>query len=224
MKNILMRVIILTGMVLGIQTASAQVPVVTLISGVIKKVIIALDLKVQQLQNQTILLQNTETGLENNLHLNSLTDIGQWLGKERKLYEDYYHELAMVKVAISGYDEVRRVIAQQVQLVNEYKSARQLFQQDKHFSANEIKNMLGIYDGILQASIRNLDEVLLAVKSAGTQMTDFERLRMIHRASTDMQKNLNDLREFNNSNVRLSMERAQDEQDRRAVRQLYGIN
>ena len=84
--------------------------------------------------------------------------------------------------------------------------------------------MATIYNGILQESIRNLDEVLLAVQSFATQMSDAERLLLIHKASTGMQKNLNDLRQYNNNNAWLSLQRATDAQDKQQVKQLYGIN
>lgn len=224
MKTKTIKIIIVCLISFYAQTARAQIPVVSLISGVIKKVIIALDLKVQQLQNQTIALQNAEKQLENNLHLNSLTDISGWLNKERSLYQGYYQELATVRTIISDYDEVKQIIRQQVELVAEYKSAYALFRQDKHFSAKEISYMSNIYQGILQESVRNLDEVLLAVKSFSTQMNDFERFGLIHKASDGMQKNLNDLRQFNDGNIRLSLERAKDEQDRKTIKTLYGIH
>ncbi|WP_419788875.1 hypothetical protein HDF19_00125 [Mucilaginibacter sp. E4BP6] len=55
-------------------------------------------------------------------------------------------------------------------------------------------------------------------------MSDAERLLLIHKASAGMQKNLNDLRQYNNNNVWLSLQRASDEQDKQAVKKLYGIN
>jgi hypothetical protein len=204
--------------------ADAQVPVVGLVSGVIKKIITALDLKVQELQNQTIALQNAEQNLENSMSLGNLNDITSWIGKERTLYQNYYKELATVKTIISDYDEVERIISEQEELVQEYKNAQSLFSQDKHFSASELKEMATVYNGILQESIRNLDEVVLAVKSIVTQMSDAERLLLIHKASAGMQKNLNDLRQYNNNNVWLSLQRASDEQDKQAVKKLYGIN
>jgi hypothetical protein len=203
--------------------ASAQVPVVSLVSGVIKKVITALDLKVQELQNQTIALQNAEQSLENSMSLGNLNDITSWIGKERTLYQNYYKELATVKTIISDYDEVKRIISQQEELIWEYKNAQSLFSQDKHFSATELSQMATVYNGILQESIRNLDEVLLAVKSFATQMSDAERLLLVHKASAGMQKNLNDLRQYNNNNVWLSLQRATDEQDKQTVKTLYGI-
>jgi vacuolar-type H+-ATPase subunit I/STV1 len=203
--------------------ASAQIPVVSIVSGIIKKVIIAIDLKVQQLQNQTIALQNAEQSLENSLHLSSLNDINNWLGKERKLYADYYQELATVKTIISDYDEVKTIVSRQKQLLGEYQSASSLFHQDQHFSASELQSMENIYSGILQESLRNLNEALLAINSFSTQMDDAERLQLVHHASAGMQTNLDHLRQYNSQNVTLSLERARDDKDRQQVRQLYGL-
>lgn len=202
----------------------AQVPIVGLVTSAIKKVITALDLKVQQLQNQTIALQNAEASLENNLHLNSLNDISGWLNKERNLYGGYYQELAQVKTIISDYDEVRQLISQQKQLLTEYRQASTLLHRDKHFSTAEVNAMENIYSGILQESARNLDEVMLAVNSFQTQMDDAERMALVHHASAGMQANLDHLRQYNNQNVTLSLERAKDEQDRQTAKQLYGIH
>ena len=216
--------ILLVGM-FAIQSPSvnAQIPVVSLISGIIKKVITGIDLKVQRLQNQTIALQNVEKQAENTLHVNSLTGISGWLNKEKTLYQDYYGDLAKVKTIISNYDEVRRIITQQVQLVGEYEGAYTLAKKDGHFSADELSYMSNIYSGILQESVRNLDEALLAVNSFSTQMTDGERLEMVHGAAINLQKNLNDLRQFNIRTRTLSLARAKDNEDRQAVKALYGI-
>jgi hypothetical protein len=204
--------------------ADAQIPVVSLVSGIIKKVIVAIDLKVQQLQNQTIALQNAEASVENNLHLSSLNDINGWLGKEKALYQQYYKELATVRTVIADYDEVKRIISQQKELLAEYNNANNLFRQDKHFSAAELNQMTTVYGGIIEESARNLQEVVTAVTSITTQMKDAERLLLIHHATAGMQKNLDDLRQFNNNNVQLSLARAKDEQDRTQIRQLYGLN
>lgn len=206
------------------QKSQAQIPVVGLISSAIKKVITALDLKVQQLQNQTIALQNAERSLENNLHLNNLSDISGWLNKERTLYQNYYQELAKVKILISDYDEVKKIISQQKELLSEYHNASALFHRDKHFSGPELSAMENIYGGILQESIRNLEEVTAAVTAFGTQMDDAERMMMVHHASSGMQTNLDHLRQYNNQNAIISYERALDKRDRQTIKQLYGIN
>jgi hypothetical protein len=219
---------IITGLIVIItiaplQKSQAQIPVVSLISSAIKKVITALDLKVQQLQNQTIVLQNAEASVENNLHLNNLNDISGWLNKERTLYQNYYQELAKVKIFISDYDEVKKIISQQKELLSEYHNASTLFHQDKNFSISESRAMENIYGGILQESVRNLEEVTTAVTAFSTQLDDAERMLMVHHASAGMQTNLDHLRQYNNQNAIISYQRARDEQDRQVIKKLYGI-
>jgi hypothetical protein len=202
----------------------AQIPVVNIVTGVIKKVIVAIDLKVQALQNQTIALQNAEQRLENSLHLSSLNNISGWLGKEKDLYANYYHELNQVRGLIAAYDEVKNVISKQQQLVKEYRQARSLFKHDAHFSAAELQYMDNIYNGILQESLQNLDDLLLAVSNFSTQMDDAERLQKIGQAARAIQTNLDHLRQFNRQNTALGLMRAKDAQDRQNVKHLYGIN
>ncbi len=220
----------MAGIVLGIlclfahPSAQAQIPIVSLISSAIKKVIVALDLKVQQLQNQTIALQNAEAQLENNMSLGNLNDISGWLNKEKNLYSSYYQELQQVKKVITDYDEVKQATKQQIELISEYKTAYNLFQQDKNFSPAEINYMASVYNGILQESMRNLNEVVTAVTAFSTQMSDGERLLMIHKASGGMQKNLNDVRQFNNANMAITLQRAQENKDMGTVKTLYGIS
>jgi hypothetical protein len=223
MKKSVIIPIFLCGLLAVQEKVHAQVPVVSVVSGIIKKVIIAIDLQVQKLQNETIQLQNAERSVENNLHLNSLNDINGWLTKEKALYQQYYKELATVRTVIADYDEVRRIIGQQEELLTEYHDANNLFRQDRHFTASELNQMSNVYSGILQESARNLQEVVTAVKSFSTQMKDAERLLLIHHATAGMQKNLDDLRQFNNHNVALSLARAGEEQDRAQVRELYGL-
>jgi hypothetical protein len=222
------KIIFITGFMAALliawpERSQAQVPIVGLFTSALKKIITAIDLKVQQLQNKTIALQNAEQQLENSMSLGKLNDISGWLNKERNLYRGYYQELAQVKTIIADYDEVRQIISQQKQLLNAYKNASARFHRDKHFSAGEISYMENIYSGILQESLRNLDEVLLAVNSFSTQMDDAERMQRVHQASGDMQTNLDHLRQFNQQSVTLSLARARDEQDRQGVKQLYGI-
>lgn len=208
---------------LPVQQASAQIPVVSIISSAVKKVIVAIDLKVQQLQNKTLELQNAEKQLENKMALSNLNDISGWLDKERQLYAGYYKELQTVKGVIAGYQLVKSVVNQQAQLVSEYKQAYTLFRQDRNFSAAELAYMGKVYNGILNESIGNLNEVLLAVSNLSTQMSDGERLGLIHKAAAKLQDNLDDLRQFNTNAAQLSISRTNNKRSREELKKLYGL-
>jgi hypothetical protein len=203
--------------------SNAQFVIADIIKLVVTKVINAIDLAVQQVQNKTIVLQNAQKELENSMSELQLNDITDWVEKQRKLYADYYQELWEVKQVISDYDKLKLIVQLQSRIVSEYNQASALFKQDKHFTAAELDHMAQVYTGILNGSLQNLNQALLVVNSLATQMDDAARLRIIDQASAGMQRNYNDLQKFNQQNVQLSMQRAQVEGDIQTVKRLYGL-
>ena len=205
------------------QKMQAQIPVLEIIKAGITKVIKAVDLKVQRLQNQTIWLQNAEKVLENEMFKFKLTKITGWVNKQKELYANYFDELSKVKAVINGYQVVKAVINGQQQLVKEYATALSLSKQDKNFTPLEIDYMGQVYAGILEQSLKSLEQLGLAINAFTTQMTDAKRLIIIHAAADDIEKRLTDLRQFNQQNIRVSLQRAKQQNDVNAVRKLYGI-
>ena len=105
-------------MFLPIQESKAQIPIVDIIKAAVKKVIKAIDLQMQRLQNKTIWLQNAQKTLENKMSQLKLNEIKDWVEKQRKLYDDYFKELWKVKAALAYYNRVKDIIERQVQMVN----------------------------------------------------------------------------------------------------------
>lgn len=204
-------------------TQKSHAVVWVIVKEVIKKVLKAIDFAVQQLQNKTIWLQNAQKALENAMTQLKLDEISDWTEKHREQYAQYFDELKKVKEIISAYHKVKEIIHKQEQIVDEYKKAISLFRRDKHFSTSEIQFMERVYSGIMDQSLKNLDQLFVAVKALGTKMTDEKRIEIINDASLHIDENLDDLRRFNAENVKLSIQRAKDENDITVTRQLYGI-
>jgi hypothetical protein len=206
------------------KSGNAQgIDIVSIIKEGITKVIKAVDLKIQRLQTQTIWLQNAEKELENTMSKLKLDEISDWVQKQKDLYQEYYNELWQVKQVISDYDKVKNMIAMQTKIINEYHAAYTLFKQDKNFSASEIAWMYTVYTGIINESLKNVEQALLVVNALVTQMSDGERLKIIDNANTGMQKNYNDLKQFNSQNIQLSLQRASENNDVGSVKNLYGL-
>lgn len=203
--------------------AQAQIPLIDVLKGAVKKVIKAVDLQIQRQQNKIIWLQNAQKTLENAMSKLKLNEISEWTEKQRKLYDDYFQELRKVKNLISTYKKTKGIITRQVQLVEEYKKAWNLLRQDKHFSAQELDYMYKVYTGILDESLKNLDQLFLVTNAFATQMTDGKRLELIHTASDNLEKNLTDMRGFNNRNYRISLSRADDITQAEMLKKLYGL-
>ena len=224
MKKILAVVsLALCFMVSPMQNAKAQIPIMEIIKQAITKVIVAVDLKIQRLQNKTIWLQNAQKVLENKMSELKLTEISDWVEKQRAQYANYFDELWRIKAALAYYQKVKDIIEKQLQLVSEYKAAWALFKQDKNFTVDELDYMQQVYNGMMDESIKNLDQLSLVINAFVTQMSDAKRMEIINEVDHNLDENLNDLREFNNQNKMMSLQRATEKGDIETVKKLYGL-
>lgn len=206
------------------QSAHGAIPIAAIIKEAVKKVIKAVDLMVQRLQNKTIWLQNAQKVLENKLNELKLTEIAEWTEKHRQLYKEYYDELWKVRKAIADYQRIRRTLDLQKQLVSEYKRVWGLIRNDNHFTQKELEYMYLVYSGIMTESVRNLDQMLAVVNAFTTQMSDGERLEIINRYSDEIERNYYDLKQFNTQNIQLSISRAKDAHEIQTIRKVYGLS
>jgi len=201
----------------------AAIPILEIVKAVAKKVIKAIDLRIQKLQNKTIWLQNAQKKIENILSKLKLDEISDWTEKQKELYRNYYEELAKVKSIITYYQRIKDISEKQVRLVDEYERAWNLFQKDAHFNSSELDYMQSVYSGILDESLKNIDQIFLVLDSFTTQMSDAKRLEIINAAADQIDANYDDLTLFNRQNILLSLQRAKTEHDVKSVKQFYGI-
>jgi hypothetical protein len=204
------------------ESAHAQFVITDVIKAAATKVIKAIDLKVQRMQNKTIWLQTAQKALENQLSKLRLDEITGWTDQQRQLYSNYYDELWQIKSVISYYQRIKDMTVKQVAMVREYRQAWSVLRRDGHFSTEELSHMEQVYTGMLDASLKNLDQIMLVVNGYKTQMTDEQRLELINQAGDRLDENYNDLRQFNDQNILLSLHRSKDLNDTRTIKQLYG--
>jgi hypothetical protein len=204
--------------------ADAQFVISAILNETVGKVIRAIDLEVQKAQNQTIWLQNAQKVVETQLNQLKLSQIAGVSKQQTDLFTTYYHDLFTVKTIINDYEQVKSITLRQEALVRAYQSAWAVTQRDKHFSASELQYISTVYSGILKASIGNLDQLMNLVNSFKTQMSDGKRMELINKTSKGVDQNYNDLKQFNNETIMLSLQRAKDENDIQVTKNLYGIN
>ncbi|RNL88472.1 conjugal transfer protein TraI [Sinomicrobium pectinilyticum] len=202
----------------------APLGIIQVIKAGVKKVIKAIDLKIQRLQNKTIWLQNAQKTIENTLSKLKLTEISEWTARQKELYQGYYEELVKVKSVISYYQRIRDITKMQAAMVDEYGRVWRLLQQDHRFTPDELGYMEKVYSGMLDASLENLDQIFLIIEAFATQMSDAKRLETINQAADRVEQTYFDLKRFNRQNILLSLQRAKSESEAEAVRQLYGMD
>lgn len=206
-----------------LQPAQAQEPISEIIKAAVTKVIVAMDLQVQRLQNQTIWLQQAQKVVENSLSELRLAEIADWSDRQRQLYAGYYDELWQVRSAIADYQRVRAILQRQAALVSAYQQAYALFRQDAHFSPDERVFMECVYAGLLEESARHLDQLLLVLRPGATQMSDGARLALLEQAADRIEENYNNLRAFTAQNIQLSLQRAKASHNLQQTLRLYGL-
>lgn len=210
--------------VMLVPTQQANAGIYEIIKAAVVKAIKAADLAIQRNQNRIIWLQNAQKVLENTMSKLKLDEISDWTDKQRDQYQKYFDELRKVKLLITYYQRIRDISDRQVRLVNEYRRAWNLIQRDKHFTLQEVEYMARVYTGILNESLKNVEQLSAVVNSFQTQMSDAKRLEIINHVGNRVDENYTDLRAFNTENAVLSMQRAKTEHDIEYTRNLYGIN
>ncbi|TDH18153.1 conjugal transfer protein TraI [Segetibacter sp. 3557_3] len=203
--------------------ASAQDPISLIIKEGIKKVIKAVDLQIQRIQNETIWLQNAQKVVENKMSKLQLTQIGNWAQKQKALYSDYFDELWRAKALIAYHHQVKEIINKQLAIVQQYKQYSRLFKQDKNFTAEEIQYMAVFYSGVMAESLKSLDRMSLVINSFSTQMSDAGRMALIDNVADELDEHYNAIRTFNNQGAMLSYQRAKERGNAETVRMLYEL-
>jgi len=183
----------------------------------------AIDVGVQKAQNAVIDLQNAEKQIENELSQTQLAQIADWTQQQKDLYSNYFTELWKVKSVITNFRKITSIIANQAQLVSEYKTAYAQVRRDPHFTPNEVNYIYSVLTGIVNESIQNIDQITKLLESFTVQMSDADRMRLIQHASDNIQREIGNLRAFNNQNAALSLQRATDQNDLNAIKHLYGL-
>lgn len=204
-------------------SANAQDPITAVIVQGITRVIKAMDLKIQRLQTKTIWLQNAQKVIENTMSKLKLDEIRDWVEKQRLLYQDYFEELWKVKDILAYYHRIRELTDKQLLLVNEYKRAWRGVRKDPHFTPDEIEYIGSVYTGIIEESLKNLEQVAMVIHSFTTQMTDAKRMEIINQVADAIDQNLSDLNTFNTRTIQLSLARARDAHDIAIIKNLYAI-
>jgi hypothetical protein len=206
------------------QQATSQVVISEIIKQGVKKVIKAVDLMIQRMQNEIIALQNIQKWLENNLSDLKLSEIAEWTQRQKDLYRDFYDKLWKVRTTIQSYRRVAQMVARQKSMFEQAQFFYSMVSQDKHFTRSEVDFMYRVYMGLLEDSLYNLEQIYMVVNAFKTQMSDAERLEIIDKTADKIEKNYSDLKQFNDQNIQLSMNRAKDAHDMEVTRKLYGLN
>jgi hypothetical protein len=208
-------------LLLCIPKAEAAIPIAEIIRQGVKRVIVAVDLKIQRLQNETIWLQQAQQELENILSKVKLEEIASWSDKQKELYADYYEGFWKVKQTISNFQRVREIVETQKSLMSAYQNTWNLLVREGNFSLAELSLIENRFSGILQESLRNLADLGEILKEMTLQLSDGERLEIIHGLDAKVQKNYQDLLRLSMQLESLNQQRKSQKTDQQQLQNLF---
>jgi hypothetical protein len=140
------------------------------------------------------------------------------------LHQLFIDGLMAVNPSIRNYKRIPFIIEYQQVLLKEYQRAYNRFRQDPNFKLDELEYLANVYKFLFDASLRNIDELLMVITATKLSMSDDERLQAIDRIFFDMEDKLIFLRTFNNNTQLLAIQRARSHNDVETMRRLYGVN
>lgn len=140
------------------------------------------------------------------------------------IHELFIDGLMAVNPSIRNYKRIPFIIEYQKLLLKEYQRAYNRFRQDPNFKLEEIEYLANVYKFLFDASLRNIDELMMIITATKLSMSDDERMLAIDRIFFDMEDKLIFLRSFNNNTQLLAIQRARSRNDVETMRKLYGVN
>ena len=204
-------------------SVNAQIYVLEVIRLGVKRVIRAVDLKLQRLQNKTIWLQNAQRKLENELSKLQLGEIYRWTEKHRAQYTRYYQGLLQVNRWIKEFTQLSEISERQIRLFTDYQKVWKLLRDSGQFNTQELISLDAHYTSMLQASIEDMESIFTVLQSYRYSISDAGRLRLLNGLMEQLEERAFDLRAFNERNILLLLDRQQQTKQLEDVKELYEL-
>ncbi|WHZ08066.1 MAG: hypothetical protein OJF59_001819 [Cytophagales bacterium] len=141
-----------------------------------------------------------------------------------KLHQAFLDGLFLVNPAVRNYKRIPYIIDYQKLLVKEYKNYYTRFKNDPNFKPEELEYIGNVYSFLVQASLRNIDDLIMITTATKLRMSDDERMKAIDRIYYDLEGKVVFIRSFNNNTQLLAIQRARSANDVRTLRHIYGLN
>lgn len=139
------------------------------------------------------------------------------------LHQVFLDGLYLVSPAVRNYRRVGDIISYQAKLVSEYRSAFARFKTSGKFSEEDLAYLESVYNGLLNESASNLEELLIIITAGQARMSDDERLEGIDRIFKSVEDKLIFIRGFNQSTQIYAMQKGKEKSAVSSLRKLFEL-
>lgn len=150
---------------------------------------------------------------------NTVKNISEGNFSIHKLFMD---GLLSVSQAVRSYYKVAAIVSYQKDIILEYKPALNRFRSMNIFDANHMQYIEGVYDRLVDRSLKDLDELIMVVTANQLRMNDAQRINAIDRIYTSISDQRSFLRQFNVRTKALADQKLKNIRDMETLQQLHG--
>ena len=140
------------------------------------------------------------------------------------LHKAFLDGLLAVSPAVRNYQRAMDIIELQVKLLAQYKRAWPFFQQKAGFQPSELAMISGVYSGLLQDALQDLNDLNTILTDGTIRASDAERMRQIDVIYESMAGRVAFMDRFNNTTALLAQQRQGVYDEDRTIQNLHGIN
>ncbi|MES2063096.1 MAG: TerB family tellurite resistance protein [Bacteroidota bacterium] len=137
------------------------------------------------------------------------------------LHSIFLNALLQVNPEIAKYARVADIIADEANILTEYKKAYRQFQGGGHFNADELNYLAKVYAQLTGAALNDVNDLANVITASKMRMSDDERLLAIDRIYASSNDKLSFLRDFNSRVSVMALQRQQEQNEVNNLKTLY---
>ncbi|MBB6108680.1 hypothetical protein SAMN05421821_10285 [Mucilaginibacter lappiensis] len=137
------------------------------------------------------------------------------------LHSVFLDALLQVNPEVAKYARVADIIADEANILTEYKKAYKRFQASGHFNADELDYLAKVYAQLTNAALNDVNNLVTVITASKLRMSDDERLSAIDRIYASSSDKLSFLRDFNRRTSILALQRQKEQNEVNNLKSLY---
>lgn len=137
------------------------------------------------------------------------------------LHSVFLDGLMAVNPEVAKYARVTDIVADEMNILSEYKKAYKQYQDSGGFNADELDYLARVYAQLTNAALNDVNELTNIITASKLRMSDDERLSAIDRIYASSSDKLSFLRDFNRRTNMLLLQRQQEQNEVNNLKSLY---
>ncbi|MFL5738915.1 MAG: TerB family tellurite resistance protein [Flavisolibacter sp.] len=178
-------------------------------------------LDLEKLSQLKGILQDLKKGYE--IVFAGYTTIKNISEKNFDLHKAFLDGLLQVSPAVGKYYRIQQIISLQLRLIQQYKTTFRQFTQSGLFSESELDYISRVDKGLVDQSLKNLEDLTSVLTSGKLRMSDDERLNAIDKIFEQQQDQFSFLQKFTSDGKLLALQRARESHQLTQSKNLFGI-